>query len=124
MVAIHDPSTRIIIPFQKRFKTIANNEIITTLKITLNIRLLDIEGAEFNVLPSLIPWLKAQRPALFLSTHAPFLDADVRQARMAALAESLSFYGECRDDKGKLLDAADLTGPSVLERFPTFLFTG
>jgi len=85
---------------------------------------MDIEGAEFDVLPSLIPWLKAQRPALFLSTHAPFLDAEVRQKRMAALAESLSFYGECRDSKGALLTAADLTSPDALDRFPTFLFSG
>ncbi|MCX8954971.1 FkbM family methyltransferase, partial [Ruegeria sp. NA] len=29
---------------------------------------MDIEGAEFSVLPTLVPWLKQQRPALYLST--------------------------------------------------------
>ncbi|MFT7594619.1 MAG: FkbM family methyltransferase [Paracoccaceae bacterium] len=85
---------------------------------------MDIEGAEFDVLPSLIPWLKAQRPALFLSTHAPFLAADVRRDRMAALAEALSFYGDCRDANGNLVDIEALGDPDALDRFPTFLFTG
>ena len=51
---------------------------------------MDIEGAEFSVLPTLIPFLKKNRPALCLSTHAPLLSEDSRMARMAELAD-LSF---------------------------------
>lgn len=84
---------------------------------------MDIEGAEFDVLPSMLAWLKAQRPALYLSTHAPFLDAGVRSARMGALAEALSFYGTCLDAGGNRVTAEAFTRPEALERFPTFLFT-
>ena len=62
---------------------------------------IDIEGAEFSVLPTLIPWLKVHRPALYLSTHAPFLPPDDRRARMADLADSLGFYRRWRDAKGQ-----------------------
>lgn len=85
---------------------------------------IDIEGAEFDVLPHLIPWLKAQRPALFLSTHAPFLDADLRQERMTALADSLAFYATCQNAQGDQISIETLGNPEGLERFPTFLFTG
>ncbi len=84
---------------------------------------MDIEGAEFDVLPTLIPWLKAQRPALYLSTHAPFLDAGVRAERMGDLVVLLSFYGSCVDGKGKPVTPEDMCRPDALERFETFLFT-
>ncbi|MCA0872340.1 FkbM family methyltransferase [Seohaeicola saemankumensis] len=84
---------------------------------------MDIEGAEFDVLPALIPWLQAQRPALYLSTHAPFLEADTRAERMATLFDMLSFYGSCRDEAGQPVTRAALDDPRYLERFPSFLFS-
>jgi FkbM family methyltransferase len=83
---------------------------------------LDIEGAEFDVLPQMIPWLKEQRPALYLSTHAPFLPEETRKARMAELADLLSFYGECHPDNGAQAGFDALTSPRALTQFPTFLF--
>jgi len=85
---------------------------------------IDIEGAEFDLLPALQPWLAAQRPALYLSTHAPYLPRAARAARMAALAEGLDFYADCRDETGAPVTATDLTAPESLERFRSFLFTG
>lgn len=83
---------------------------------------MDIEGAEFDVLPALLPWLRAQRPALYLSTHAPFLPPDERASRMAGLAEMLAFYDHCESSG---TDGANtLTSDAALTRFPTFLFTG
>ncbi len=83
---------------------------------------MDIEGAEFDVLPTLIPWLKAQRPALYLSTHAPFLAPETRAARMAQLVGALSFYGTCLDGRGNPVTPEAFCQPEALERFPTFLF--
>ncbi len=84
---------------------------------------IDVEGAEFDLLPALLPWLRAQRPALYLSTHAPYLDAADRAAKMAALAEGLSFYAHCRDAEGTPLRAADFTAPAALDRFRSFVFS-
>ncbi len=85
---------------------------------------MDIEGAEFSVLPTLIPWLKENRPALFLSTHAPFLDDGSRAKQMADLFEQLSFYDQCQDETGKPVSAVSVTDARYLDRFPTFLFSG
>lgn len=84
---------------------------------------IDIEGAEFDVLPTLLPWLKAQRPALWLSTHAPFLDADTRLARMQALAESLSFYDTWKDDRLAPTGPEHMVSTDGLSRFTTYLLT-
>lgn len=82
---------------------------------------MDIEGAEFDVLPTLLPWLKAQRPALYLSTHAPFLDETKRPAAMERLRDQLSFYESVSGDGSS---HADLTEPATLTRFRSFLFSG
>lgn len=85
---------------------------------------IDIEGAEFDVLPTMVPWLKAHRPALYLSTHAPFLDAATRTERMARLADALAFYDRCTDETGAPVATADFTAPAALTRFRSFLFEG
>lgn len=81
---------------------------------------MDIEGAEFAVLPTLADWLKTQCPALYLSTHAPILPAAERATAMAELADTLSFYDTCIDETGQ---PADLTSPDTHTRFRSFLFT-
>jgi len=85
---------------------------------------IDIEGAEFDVLPRLAPWLEAHRPALLLSTHAPYLDEGTRQNRMQTLAETLAFYGGWQDTKGQAMTADDLMTDDALTRFRTVLLTG
>ena len=84
---------------------------------------MDIEGAEFDVLPTLLPWLKQHRPALYLSTHAPFLPETERAARMRALADSLCFYDDWRDEQGNRIGPDDLARPDALDRFRSILFT-
>lgn len=89
---------------------------------------IDIEGAEFDVLPQMVPWLKKHRPALYLSTHAPFLPEEIRTSRLAELAEHLSFYDHCQPDAG-FAKQTELSGFEALRsargqtQFPTFLFT-
>ncbi len=84
----------------------------------------DIEGAEFDVLPHMIPWLKAQRPALLLSTHAPYLDPSERAERMGALAASLEFYGTWTDKRLQHVGPEHLTSETALQGFETYLLAG
>lgn len=84
---------------------------------------IDIEGAEFDVLPSLLPWLRAQKPALYLSTHAPFLDPETRAARMKTLAQSLDFYPDWAEDGVRPTGPEHMTSPAGLERFASYLLT-
>ncbi|MGI9367848.1 MAG: FkbM family methyltransferase [Ruegeria sp.] len=83
---------------------------------------IDIEGAEFSVLPTLVPWLQKQRPALFLSTHAPLLSDDEREDRMLNLFDILSFYSECSNSQGRAVSRNDFAAQKSLAEFNTYLF--
>lgn len=84
---------------------------------------MDIEGAEYMVLPTLMEWLKLQRPALFLSTHAPLLDEGSRAKKTQDLLANLSFYSECRDTAGRLISEDQFTESEALSHFGSYLFT-
>jgi len=84
---------------------------------------MDVEGAEFFLLPQIVAWLREQRPALYLSTHAPYLAEAERREKMAALADLLAFYPEVRDMNTGETGRHILTGDVALKRFSTFLFT-
>lgn len=84
---------------------------------------MDVEGAEFALVPHLRDWLQLQRPAFYLSTHAPFVEQDGGPEAMQNLGHELEFYGSCR------LDGVDQPIPQAFESdrglnyFPSFLFT-
>lgn len=82
---------------------------------------MDVEGAEYGVVPTLTNWLRTHRPAFYLSTHAPFLEETKRAQAMAGLAGALDFYASTTDEAGA---PADLTAPEAQSRFRSFLFSG
>ncbi len=82
---------------------------------------MDIEGAEFFVLPTLLDWLKQKRPALFLSLHAPLLQEADRRSRMEGLLDSLRFYSHLCDENGQPLTVRALLEPTALSRYQTIL---
>lgn len=84
---------------------------------------IDVEGAEFDLLPTMTDWLKHQKPALLLSTHGPFLDSEFRAEKLDALAESLSFYPRCTDDTGRTMTRADFSGTDAQTRFRSYVFS-
>ncbi len=83
---------------------------------------MDIEGAEFSVLPNLVPWLEKQRPVLLLSTHAPLLDVEKRNVRMQDIANQLSFYGNYSLPQSEDNEFSSLTSERATSEFQTFLF--
>ncbi|WP_377186781.1 FkbM family methyltransferase [Ruegeria meonggei] len=85
---------------------------------------MDIEGAEYAVLPTLIPFLRKHRPALYLSTHAPLISEYERLNRMTDLAGLLSFYQSCQTSTGADEGIHSLTKTPAIEGFQTFLLTG
>ncbi|MEO1110254.1 MAG: FkbM family methyltransferase [Pseudomonadota bacterium] len=82
---------------------------------------MDIEGAEFFVLPTLIAWLERQRPALYLSLHAPLLAEDERLEATQSLLNSLSFYSNLSDENFDPVTIEQLLKPEALSRFQTVL---
>ncbi|MEM7441660.1 MAG: FkbM family methyltransferase [Pseudomonadota bacterium] len=78
---------------------------------------MDTEGAEFSVIPTMLDWLKTVRPALFLSTHTPYLPAEQRRESMADLLKSLEFYRRVQHPDGQPVSADKLLSPAALAKF-------
>ncbi|GGB46393.1 hypothetical protein GCM10011316_18130 [Roseibium aquae] len=83
---------------------------------------MDIEGAEFFLLPTLLEWLQAHRPAFYLSTHAPYLAEDVRREKMGEVARLLAFYPRVTDSRTGRTGFHLLTEPEALTGFQSFVF--
>jgi FkbM family methyltransferase len=85
---------------------------------------MDIEGAEFFVLPTLLPWLQRQRPTLYLSLHSPLLDEQDRLERTETLLEQLSFYPNISTEKLLPIQIETLFDPEALTRYRTIVLHG
>ncbi|MEX0328519.1 MAG: FkbM family methyltransferase [Ruegeria sp.] len=82
---------------------------------------MDVEGAEFSVLPTLLPWLKKQKAALYLSLHAPLLPVSDRHGATQKLLESLAFYSNLKDEKLRPISVAQLLETDALSKYQTVL---
>jgi FkbM family methyltransferase len=82
----------------------------------------DVEGAEFDLLPTMTSYLQENKPALFLSTHAPYLPSGRAEA-MAQLAQALAFYPYVYSEDLQPIDRAQLSSPEACEVFGSYLFT-
>jgi FkbM family methyltransferase len=69
---------------------------------------MDIEGGEYEVLPTMLEYLQANRPTLHLSLHPCYLKSSLgligemitRVRKTLNLLQSLSFYKHIYDDRG------------------------
>ncbi|WP_171097581.1 FkbM family methyltransferase [Ruegeria sp. HKCCD7255] len=84
---------------------------------------MDVEGAEFALVPHLRPWLQQQRPAFYLSTHAPFVEQDGGAVALQELAKNLEFYGGCSLDGVEQPVQQAFSSDRARTQFPSFLFT-
>lgn len=84
---------------------------------------IDIEGGEFDLLPTMEDYLKQSRPTLLLSTHAPYLPAADREPRLRELHRILSVYEYCYDENMRPVGAKILGEQDTLTDFRTFLLS-
>lgn len=83
----------------------------------------DAEGAEFELIPTMRDYLEENKPALFLSTHAPYLEDSNRIDAMTKLADSLAFYPCVFDEFLNPTSCEELTSIEATKAFGTYLFT-
>ena len=83
---------------------------------------MDIEGAEFSVIPRIAPWLSEMQPNFLLSLHAPYLEQSARAAALDDIANQLGFYNRCRDLGTGATGRDAITGARATEMFPTLIF--
>jgi FkbM family methyltransferase len=84
---------------------------------------IDIEGGEFELLPSMASYLAERRPRLLLSTHAPYLAPAARAGTMHALIAALACYRNCVDENRRPVLREALLEPAATEHFRTLFFT-
>ena len=82
---------------------------------------MDIEGAEFELVPAIAPWLEKHRPVLYLSTHAPHLPESQRRQALTRITESLDFYPRVEDGRGCETDSLGVV-TAGLKDYEEFLF--
>jgi FkbM family methyltransferase len=89
---------------------------------TLDLIKMDIEGGEFELLPTMRDYLRSSKPTLYISLHAPLLDPDKRGVVLAEIADVLSVYNHCYDEDRAPVSMKDLISSS-LTGFKSFLLT-
>lgn len=83
---------------------------------------IDIEGAEFALLPAIKEYLTAVRPIVYLSTHTPYLKATERPMRMRLLLEALDGYDICLDEVMNPIEPESLMEGEAINQFKSTLF--
>ena len=83
---------------------------------------IDTEGGEFSLLPTLRGYLTAQKPMVYLSTHAHFLAEDRRKEEMYRVQEIMKIYGKCMNEKMEIVPRDELIADTTLNRSRSFLF--
>ncbi len=83
---------------------------------------IDIEGAEFALLPAIKDYLDEVRPIVYLSTHTPYLEPGERHMRMRRLLEALQGYDICLDEALNPITPEDLLSGDAINHFKSTLF--
>jgi FkbM family methyltransferase len=83
---------------------------------------IDVEGAEFDLVPTMRSYLQEKRPALLLSTHAPYLNGG-RQEAMTKLAQALDFYPHVYSEDLQPMSKDQLMSQAACDGFGSYLFT-
>lgn len=86
---------------------------------------MDIEGGEFDLLPTMQEYLERNKPNLYLSLHPHLIeDGDGRYEAMNSLVEVLGVYGCHYGVDGETLELSSLLEDSRLEKGSSCLLLG
>ena len=97
------------------FISLSKTEKIDFLKI-------DIEGGEFALLPTMRDYLSLYKPIVYLSTHAPFLDVELRREKMQQVIDVMGMYKNCLDQNLRPIDINELVSDDALTHFGSYIF--
>lgn len=83
---------------------------------------IDIEGGEFELLPTLKDYLYLYKPIVYLSTHAPFLKENLRKEKMQQIVEAMAIYKKCLNENLIAVDICELNGTAAQNDFRSYVF--
>lgn len=98
------------------FSRMFNSEHVDFLKI-------DIEGSEFELIPTMQEYLAENKPTVSLSLHAPHLNAAEREEQVHRIVDIMKIYNTCLDENLKPMDIHQLANENSLNSFRTCVFT-
>lgn len=84
---------------------------------------IDIEGAEFDFMPSIKDYLEQEMPIVYLSLHAPFFDEKLREEKLQIIIDTMSIYDHCYNENLEEIDISSLTSGENQVNFCSFVFT-
>jgi FkbM family methyltransferase len=83
---------------------------------------IDIEGGEYSLLPTMKDYFIKNKPVVYLSTHAPYLDTTLRMNEMKKIREVMSIYSRVLSEDLKAINFEDLIGHDALNSFKSYIF--
>ena len=83
---------------------------------------IDIEGGEFALLPSMRDYLSLYKPIVYLSTHAPYLDVELRKEKMQQVIDVMGMYKNCLDENLRPIDISELVSDDAITNFRSYIF--
>lgn len=84
---------------------------------------IDIEGGEFDLIPSMKNYLSQHKPVIYLSTHAPYLEAGKRKEQMERLTDVLRMYRQCLNEQLQPVPLSDLVSAAAQDHFRSYVFS-
>ena len=83
---------------------------------------IDVEGGEFELLPTMKDYLAEHKPAVYLSLHAPFLPDDKRRHGLSEIVDVLSVYRKCFNKRRQAVDLPELARGELANHCRSLLF--
>lgn len=81
----------------------------------------DIEGAEFEILPDMANYLQRYKPSLYLSFHPQLLEESIRVEKMEEMVFLFQVYSRCYDRKGHLTNSKSFFDAQTLNHGNAYL---
>lgn len=82
---------------------------------------MDIEGGEFDLLPTMFAYLEQHRPKLYLSVHPHLLPEEERRESMGGVVSALKMYTACYAANGEKVGLESLLEEQAVQHAGTYL---
>jgi FkbM family methyltransferase len=83
---------------------------------------IDVEGAEFDLLPAMSSFIEKYQPTLYLSIHPELVDESKRKEELLKLAAILKVYKKCFNEQMEQIEIEDIASDKNLLGYPAYLF--
>ncbi len=84
---------------------------------------MDVEGAEFDLMPSLIDFLPRMKPGIHLSLHARLFPKSERREKLAAVVELANRYAFCYDKHLNKIAPEEILGEPFTHHYNAITLT-